>query len=105
MSSVASVHKHKQSRKNKKLSPYQELLDVIVDLAVVLAPLSLVPQLIAVWRDGSNAGVALSTWLLTGVITIPLIMYDVSHKAYKLTLMHTLIVLISLGIVIGLLVR
>lgn len=105
MPSLASVHKHKRSRKRKKLPLYQETLDIVVDLAVVLAPLSLLPQLIIVWRDGSSAGVAISTWLLTGVITLPLILYDVSHKAYKLIIMHTLIVLISFGIVIGVLVR
>lgn len=103
MPSFAATHKHKRSRKGKP-SAYQSFLDVIVDLAVIFAPLSLLPQLIIVWRDGSNAGVAVSTWLLTGVLTLPLILYDVSHKAYKLILMHTLIVLISFGIVIGILV-
>lgn len=105
MPSFTSIHKHRRLQRHKKSSIYQEALDIIVDFAVLLAPLSLLPQLVIVWREGSNAGVAISTWLLTGLITLPLILYDLSHKAYKLILMHVLIVIISFGIVVGLIIR
>lgn len=104
MPSFAALHKHKRARK-KRTSPYQAVLDLVIDIAVVLAPLSLLPQLILVWRDGSNAGVSMYTWLFTALLTLPLILYDLSHRAYKLIVMHVLIVLISIGIVAGLLVR
>lgn len=92
-----SITKKKKVKQNK-------LLDFFVDAAVIIAPLSLLPQLYSVWVNGSAAGVSLATWLLTFLITVPLIAYDMNHKALKLVFMHSLIATISLGIVIGILV-
>lgn len=95
------VRKHKKKNSRNKES---KTLALFVDVAVIVAPLSLLPQLYVVWVEEKSAGVSLTTWLLTFLITVPLIAYDVNHKATKLVFMHTLIAVISLGIVLGLLV-
>ena len=101
MLALTSLHKH--SRKNTRRKSIKVLiLDGVVDLAVILAPLSLLPQLYEVWTD-SSAGVSLATWLLTLLITLPLIAYDITHKVAKLAVMHVSIVIISFGIVMGVL--
>ena len=95
-----SIHLRKKRQSKKKFHP----IDLIVDVAVVVAPLSLLPQLVVIWKDGATAGVSMATWALTLLITIPLIIYDMKYRAYKLVLMHSSIVVICFGIVLGLMI-
>jgi uncharacterized protein with PQ loop repeat len=90
------------TKKLKKLSGKTTHLDYIVDVAVLLAPLSLLPQLLRIWQSGDTSGVSIVTWLMTLIITIPLIAYDVKHSVLKLAFMHSSIVVICLGIVVRL---
>ena len=86
----------------KKSSSKATTLDYVVDLAVLLAPLSLVPQLFKIWQSGDTSGVSIVTWLMTLLITLPLIAYDIKHGVLKLAFMHTSIVVVCFGIVVKL---
>ena len=86
--------------KSLKKSPAKvTMLDYVVDIAVLLAPISLIPQLLRLWQSGDTSGVSIVTWLMTLLITLPLIVYDIKHGVPKLAFMHTSIVVICLGIV------
>lgn len=93
-------HHTQKGKKSYKTKPTG--LDYIVDVAVFLAPASLVPQLLEIWQSNDTSGVSIITWLMTLLITIPLIIYDIKHGVPKLAFMHASIVIICLGIVIKL---
>lgn len=100
---------HTKSAKNMKKTaqtrkPKSTGLDYIVDIAVLLAPISLVPQLLRIWQSSDTSGVSMLTWLMTLLITLPLIIYDIKHGVLKLAFMHSSIVLICLGIVVKLVI-
>jgi hypothetical protein len=93
---------HHTKKRKKTALVKQTGLDYLVDIAVILAPISLVPQLFEVWVRGNASGVSIVTWLMTLVITLPLIVYDIKHGVSKLAFMHSAIVIICLGIVVKL---
>lgn len=93
------IHNVKSSRSESRL------LGLLVDICIIVSPLSLLPQLFRVWLSSDVNGVSVYTWLLTFLATMPLIIYDIKHKVIKLAIMHLMIATISLGIAIGVIVR
>ncbi len=79
------------------------LLDKIVWFVSVAYPLAGVPQVIKIWYYQDVTGVSFWTWLLFLVFSIPLIIYSLDKKDYKMVFMWSSWVVIYVSVLSGLL--
>lgn len=103
-----SIHIHKRKRKiQKNLEPYPSkkkyirILDKIIDVVSVAAPLTIFPQIYNIWIEKNVDGVSLLTWTLFLIFAIPLFTYSLVHKEKKLMLMYFLFVIADALVVAG----
>ncbi|PIR97985.1 MAG: hypothetical protein COT89_01910 [Candidatus Colwellbacteria bacterium CG10_big_fil_rev_8_21_14_0_10_42_22] len=104
---MAFVHQHKRKRVYRDLEPYPHVkiyyrvLDNVVSVVSVVAPLSVIPQMWNIWANRQAVDVSLLTWSLFLLFTLPLLLYSIAHRDKRLITMYSLNTLFNIVIVLG----
>jgi len=77
------------------------VLDRLIYLAALGAPIANLPQLFQVWSTKSAQGVSLLSWTLFAVISLVWLAYGIEKRDKPIILMYALLVIIQMGIALG----
>jgi uncharacterized protein with PQ loop repeat len=90
------IHQHKRKRVHQRLEKYPHpnprirFLDNIVSVVAVIIPFMVIPQIYNIWVLRIVDGVSLITWTMFFILTFPLLIYSIVHKAKPLITMYIL---------------
>ncbi len=91
---------HAESREKEKKADHFDRVMIVVGL---IAPISLIPQVLKVWFDGGANGISLLTWsLLTGV-SFMWALYGFLRKSKALFISNVFMVILNLMVIYGVL--
>ena len=76
-------------------------IEKIVNVVIVVYPLTAVPQIIKIWLHKNASGVSALTWLLFLVMIVPLILYSIIKREHKLTFMWGTWSVIYVVVIVG----
>ena len=102
-------HVRARVRKTQGLEPFpargafKRVLDSIMYVVGIFAPLALLPQILKLYRTQSAEGLSLLTWVLVASINSLWALYGLAHKDKQLFLANLLMVTANVTIIIGVL--
>lgn len=91
----------KKSRKDKNHNGVDDRFDIIVNICSVILPFTTLDQLYIIYVKGETAGVSGITWLLYGLLSIPLLVYGIKRKDIPVILLNGLWVFFDLAVWLG----
>ena len=103
-------HLHQRKRLYEKHEPYphpdraKRIMDRLIYVFAVLAPILSLPQLIGIWVYRNSAGVSALTWGLLGVMAFFWLLYGIMHREKPIILTNVLWIIFDAAIVIGIFV-
>ncbi len=78
------MHLHFAARKRREPYPsanlWLRLLDGIVLLGGIIAPIFTIPQIVLIYYTHSATGVSVVTWSVYALLDVPWILYGFAHK-------------------------
>lgn len=90
-------------RTPKSASVFKDTLDLLIYPIAVIGPLALLPQVIKLYASQDAAGLALSTWLILGLINMTWLFYGFVHKEPPIMMTNLILVAMNFAIVFGIL--
>lgn len=81
----------------------RRLFDYLVFIIGTLSPLTLLPQVIAVYRLHSASGFSFTTWFLLALINVMWIIYGIIHRETPIWISNTGMLLCNGAIVVAIL--
>lgn len=90
---------HKAKDKNK--NGVDDRLDLITNICAVLLPFTTIDQLYIVYIKKQTEGVSSFTWLMYGILTIPLLIYSIKRKDLPMILLNGLWVIVDFAVWFG----
>lgn len=94
MKGLALHHLHSKKHKTN-------LLNITTIIVSILLPLATLPQLYDVYISKHVQDLSLLTWVLWAVLTFPLLLYSIKHKAKPLILLYSLWLVVHILMIIG----
>ncbi len=92
---------HKNNKfKNKEK---HHVIDKLIYLIAIAAPLMTIPQLLEVWTQRKTQGVSLLTWGAYAAVSFLWVVYGLFHKEKPIILTNLLLFLLDFSIVLGVL--
>lgn len=70
--------------------PEPNLLNTITIFSSILLPLAALPQVYKLYQIKDSSEIASITWILWTILTIPLLIYSIKHKAKPLIILYSL---------------
>lgn len=89
--------KYKDKNKNK----VDDRLDAIANVCAVILPFTTFDQLHLIYVQQKFEGVSALTWLLYGILSIPLLIYSIARKDLPMIILNGLWVLIDFAVWAG----
>ena len=102
-------HIHARRRVARNLEPFpssrlgRRVFDYLMYGVGLLQPAALLPQVAAVYLDGSKSGVSLSTWLMLTVFNTLWATYGYLHRDRLIMTANILLTILDIAIVAGVL--
>ncbi|MBR9675492.1 hypothetical protein GOV05_00615 [Candidatus Woesearchaeota archaeon] len=93
------VHLEKQEYPSK--NPYIHFLDDLVLMIAFLFPLSAAPQVYKIWVERAVDGVAIITWIIWLILSVPMLVYGFVHKEKPIIIMYSLWLIVHTSVIIG----
>ncbi len=93
--------KHKKIHRDKNKNGVDDRLDLIAHISAVVLPFTTIDQLYIVFVKKQTDGVSSTTWLLYGLLTIPLLIYSIKRKEVPMIILNGLWVIIDFAVWIG----
>lgn len=87
--------------KDKDKNGVDDRLDLITNICAVVLPFTTLDQLNLVYIQKKTEGVSAITWLLYGLLSIPLLIYSLKKKDTPMILLNGLWVIIDLAVWFG----
>jgi uncharacterized protein with PQ loop repeat len=81
----------------------KETLDLLIYPVAILAPLALLPQVIALYTTRDASSLALPTWFILGVLNIIWIFYGRVHREVPIVLTNAALALLNFAVAVGIL--
>ena len=103
-------HLHFRKRIYQKMEKYPHpekgvrILDKIILMLAVIAPLFEVPQLWEIYSSRAAENVSLITWSFFALMAVPWFFYGIVHKEKPIIILYFLWFLIDSAIVVGILI-
>ncbi len=100
-------HIHARKRVYRKLSPYphpygaRRAFDYLMYIVGSLAPLALIPQVIAIYGQRDASGLAFETWFILSIINALWTTYGILHKERPIIVANIGMLLLNLSVVFG----
>jgi len=94
---------HHLHRRRRAAGPVLTPFDYLMYGVGLVQPLALMPQVIAIYINGSKQGVSLTTWSLLTVFNILWAIYGYRHRAIPIMIANILLTILDLTIVLGVL--
>lgn len=102
---IHHLHKRKRIHKLHQLYPHPDpkikLLDQIVLVVAFVFPLTTIPQVIKIWNEHAAAGLSLTTWILYTILSVPMLLYGIVHKAKPIIIMNILWLIVYSAVIFG----
>src|SRR5258708_9703309 len=102
---MTRLHRHLHAKKHRTLIVAKQAKPLLVDrltfIAAVLEPLFTLPQVIAILRDHTAAGVSLTTWVGFDCLTMIWIWYGFTHKEKLILLYQGLFFIVQTTVIIA----
>lgn len=86
---------------DKDRNGVDDRLDLITNICAVLLPFTTLDQLHIIYVQKKTEGVSTLTWLLYGILSIPLFAYSVIRKDKPMIILNGLWVIIDLSVWFG----
>lgn len=97
---IGMHHLHRRRRAGgPKLSPFDYLMYGVG----IVQPLALLPQVLAIYVDGTKEGVSLTTWLLLTLFNTLWAIYGYRHRVIPILIANMLLMILDVTIVLGVL--
>ncbi|MDO8408051.1 MAG: SemiSWEET family transporter [bacterium] len=102
-------HIHARKRVARSLEPFpssrlgRRVFDYLMYGVGLLQPVALLPQVAAIYLDGSKSGVSLSTWLMLTVFNTLWATYGYLHHDRLIMTANILLTILDIAIVAGVL--
>jgi len=102
-------HLHRRKRIHQQHQPYPHpnkwirLLDKVVLIIAILAPLGTLPQVYKIYAEKSAAGVSAFTWALYAIFSLPWLVYGIVHKEKPIAISYSLNILTYIAVIAGIL--
>lgn len=90
---------HRKHDKNR--NGVDDRLDWLTNACAVILPFTTLDQLYIIYVRKETAGVSAITWLLYGVLSIPLLIYSLKRKDVPMILLNGLWVIFDLAVWLG----
>jgi uncharacterized protein with PQ loop repeat len=90
-------------QKNKQPVTNTSVIDMLVNIAAVIHPLTALPQVYDIYSSHNVAGISLWTWLGFMLIGFVFLAYGISHRLKPIILTQVLWFIIDLAVIIGIL--
>jgi uncharacterized protein with PQ loop repeat len=89
--------------KNEKVPTNSAIIDMLVNIAAVIHPLTTLPQIYAIYSSQSVAGISLWTWLGFMLIGFIFLAYGLVHHLKPIILTQVLWFIVDATVIIGVL--
>ena len=93
--------KDKNTHIDKNKNGVDDRLDLITHICAVVLPFTTIDQLYIVYIKKQTEGVSSITWLLYGILTIPLLIYSIKRKEVPMIILNGLWVIIDFAVWFG----
>lgn len=90
--------------KDKNKNGVDDRLDLITNICAIALPFTTLDQLYIIYIEKQTAGVSSFTWLMYGILTIPLLMYSLKRKDLPMILLNGLWVVVDLTVWFGVII-
>lgn len=100
-------HLQKRKRIYKKGEPFphpdpvKRMVDVVIYIVGILAPLMAIPQMLKIWIEKAAEGVSLFSWSALLVSAIIWLLYGLLHREKPLIITYVLWIIVDALIVLG----
>ena len=94
---------HHLHRRRRASGPALSPFDYLMYGVGLLQPLALVPQVIAIYIDGTKQGVSIATWVALTVFNLLWALYGYVHREKPILIANILLTILDLAIVFGVL--
>lgn len=92
------------SRRDKNKNGVDDRLDTITNICAVILPFTTVDQLYLIYVQKKTEGVSVLTWLLYGLLSIPLLIYSIKRRDTPMIVLNGLWVLVDLSVWFGVII-
>lgn len=75
--------------------------DVLIYPVAIGAPLALLPQVVQVYKTQDTGGLALSTWLILGILNLVWLMYGIVHRDKPIMLTNVMLACMNFAVVVA----
>ena len=97
------MHRGIKHSKDKNDNGVDDKLDLLTHICAIILPFTTVDQLYIVFYKKQTEGVSSITWLLYGILTIPLFIYSIKRKDTPMIILNGLWIIIDFAVWIGVL--
>jgi len=94
----------KMRTKDKNKNGVDDRLDLITNICAVILPFTTIDQLYIIYVLKKTEGVSALTWLLYGVLSIPLLIYSIKRKDTPMIILNGLWVIVDLTVWVGVII-
>lgn len=98
------MFKYKKTKDRNK-NGVDDRLDFITNICAVLLPFTTYDQLKLIYIEKKVEGVSASTWVLYGLLTIPLLVYSIKRKDLPMIILNGLWVIIDFSVWAGVIIH
>lgn len=78
-------------------------IDLLIYLAAIVGPLALLPQVLQLYATRDASSLALSTWVMFGLMNVVWISYGLKHKERPIVLTNSALVILNSLVALGIL--
>lgn len=95
--------KNHSGKKNSNHSAKARVMDDLMYVVALIAPIMTIPQLLQIWTQKSTQGVSITTWGAYALVSGLWLIYGIVHKEKPFILTQFLLLILDSLIVIGVL--
>jgi uncharacterized protein with PQ loop repeat len=95
------MSKYKKFQKDKNNNGVDDRLDLITNICAVVLPFTTIDQLYIIYINKQTVGVSSITWLLYGLLSIPLLVYSIKRKEVPMIILNGLWVIVDFAVWFG----
>lgn len=95
----------RKTKRDKNANGIDDRYDVVVNICSVILPFTTLDQLHLIYVKGETAGVSGTTWLLYGLLSIPLLAYGIKRRDLPMMILNGLWVVFDLAVWFGTIIK
>jgi uncharacterized protein with PQ loop repeat len=95
---------HVEHQKYPHPNKFVRRIDQLICFVSIVFPLTLVPQIVDIFVSKNVAALSLTTWILSLVLGIPMLIYAFVHKIKPIIIMNILWIIMYCIIIAGILI-